>query len=472
MSFLLALEDIKMRSDGWANQTTAQPIGIALLLMMIIVIMAAPRRFAVLPFFILACFAARQRVVIASLDFDFIRLLVVFGWLRVFSRLETRGFKWKGADTVFAGWCIAGFVAPIILFKTTSIITVQLGQLLTIAGGYFLFRQLVRTWDDVFTFVRGAVIIGIPVCAMFMIEKFTARNYFASFGGIPPLTQIRNGEIRAQGGFAHPILAGAFWASMAPLFAALWWKKGIDTWLAIIGVFVALFISWACASSTPLVAVMAATFAGGMFFFRDRMRTVRWGILGVLIFLQIVKTKPVWHMFVYADLIGGSTGWHRYNVIDKAIKNFSQWAMFGTPSTANWGFTDITNHFVLEGVRGGFLTLVLAIWIMVMAFGGVGRLWRLAEPNKAQVAMAWALGACMFAHLTSFLAVAYFGQIVTLFGIHVAMIASLAPGKRAFLKQQRAATIAGRRRVVAKRAESQWTGQPGAPTFARDGGAA
>jgi hypothetical protein len=468
MNLLLALEDVKMRAGGWANQTTAQPVGIALLLTMIIAVFVVPRRWAIIPFFILACFAARQRVVIATLDFDFIRLLVIFGWMRVAARGEMRGFQWKPTDTIFALWCLMSVIAPIMLHKTTAVLTVQLGQLLTIAGGYYLFRMLVKNWDDIYGFVRAAVFVGIPVAALFLVEKMTARNFFASFGGIPELTQIRYGEIRAQGAYAHPILAGCFWAAMAPMFAALWWKKGLDVYLAVVGVLVCVVISWACASSTPLVGMMAASLAAGMFLLRRNMRAVRWGILGMLIVLQLVKSKPVWHMFVYADLIGGSTGWHRYRVINEAINHFPEWMLWGTKSTVHWGVTDITNQFVLEGIRGGLLTMVLMIALVSVSFGSVGRLWRVAMPRRPEVAMAWALGVTMFVHLTSFMAVSYFGQIVTLLTIHLAMIASLSPTKRAFAVRQRQAAIAQRRSKQARNGQA-WSGRTPDTAFARGG---
>lgn len=467
MNFLLALEDVKMRSGGWANTTTAQPIGVALLIAMIAMVFAVPRKYAIVPFFILACFAARQRVVIATLDFDFIRLLVVFGWMRVAMRGEMKGFTWKPNDTIFALWCIASVIAPVVLHKTSAVLTVQLGQLLTIAGGYFLFRMLVKTWDDVYAFVRAAVFVGVPVAAFFMVEKMTARNFFAAFGGIPELTQIRHGEIRAQGAYAHPILAGCFWAAMAPMFAALYWKKGLDVYLGAIGLVVCVLISIACASSTPLVGMMAAGLAASMFLVRRQMRAVRWGILGLLIVLQLVKSKPVWHMFVYADLIGGSTGWHRYRVINEAINHFTEWMMWGTKSTVHWGVTDITNHFVLEGIRGGLITMLLFIAIVSLAFGSVGRLWRIVQQRPAELAMAWAMGVTMFVHLTSFMAVSYFGQIVTLFTIHLAMIVSLAPSKKAFAARQHAAALA-QRRARLQRKKNEW---PGGTALARESSA-
>lgn len=421
-------------------------------------ILAVPRKWTLVAFMVLMCVAARQRVVVATLDFDFIRLLVIVGWIRVFMRGELRRFTWKPIDTVFALWCIAGFVAYVALHQSFDAVKLQLGQLLTIAGGYYLFRALITNFDDLVCLTRATAVISAPIAACIMFEKFTGRNLFSYFGGVPPLTQIRYGELRAQGAFAHPILAGCFWAALTPYFVALWWRGGLDKVLAVVGTACAVMIAVASASSTPLVSIGAGAFAGGMFVIRRRMRAVRWGIVLLLIALQIVKTRPVWHMYVYADLVGGSTGWHRFHLVDRAIKNFPEWMLFGTKSTAHWGpgLRDVTNQFVLEGVRGGFLSLVLFVMILVLCFAGVGRLWRLVEHRKPDVVLAWAIGVAMFVHFTSFHAVSYFGQIVTLLTMQFAIIGSLAPtakeySRRMALRQDRVDEKRGRSAIESRR---------------------
>jgi len=466
-SFLADLEDRKIRATGWANQTNVQPVGMMLLGLALLLVLALPRRYALTPFMLLACTAARQRVVIATLDFDFIRLAIVVGWIRVLMRMEVTAFRWKPIDTLFLGWCMTTAIAYTALHKTTGAATLQSGQLVTIAGGYFLFRVLVQNWDDVLSFVRFSAIIAIPVALLIMVEKTTARNLFSVLGGVPPLSQIRDGVVRAQGAFAHPILAGVFWATMVPLFAALWWRGGMDRMLGLAAIGCSVLIVLACASSTPIVALMAAAFAAGMFLYRTKMRQARWALLFMLIFLHMVKTKPVWHMFVYADIIGGSTGWHRYHLIDECIRRVAEWGAIGTQATNHWGpgLRDVTNQFVLVGVRGGLVALAFFIGAISLAFGSVGRLWRVQLGRPAETAMAWALGVTLFTHITSFFAVSYFGQIVTLFTIHMAIIASLSPTKpqfRTFSQQvaarRRAAMLAARERAR-ERAENSGRGE-------------
>ena len=63
---------------------------------------------------------------------------------------------------------------------------------------------------------------------------------------------------------------------------------------------------------------------------------LRWGIVMLLMLLHVVMNNPVWHLLTRIDLVGGSTGWYRYKLIDDFIKNFGQWWMLGTISTFGW----------------------------------------------------------------------------------------------------------------------------------------
>src|SRR5690606_35641170 len=103
------------------------------------------------------------------------------------------------------------------------------------------------------------------------------------------------------------------------------------------------------------------------------------------------------------DIVGGSTGWHRYNLFDQWIRNFDNWFLMGTSSTATWSarpVSDITNQYVLEAMRGGLFTLVMFIGFISATFIAVGRSARAVDRrgHKAEFAMVWAVGAAMFVH--------------------------------------------------------------------------
>lgn len=413
----------------WANQTMVHPVGFASVLLLGIALLLLPRRWAVLPMLIIACFIpSAQRVVIMGMDFNFLRIMVVFGFFRLLFRREYKSFTWSSLDTAIVLWGLSAMTIYVFREGSFSAFVNRLGFGFDAFGMYFLFRCLVQNWQDVTTIILGLILISLPVAFFFIIENRTSRNFFSVFGGVPEITRIREGRLRCQGPYSHPILAGCFWAALLPLMAAFWWKSAKDKLGAIIGVLAALLIVGCCASSTPVMGVLGAVGGGLMFYFRRYMRPIRWAVVGLLVALHLMMKAPVWHLISRVSAVGGSTGYHRYILINGAIKYFHEWALLGTNSTAHWGWgaQDVTNQFILEGVRGGFSTFVLFIVVIALAFREVGRLWRKQTRHPYRLALSWALGVSLFVHCLNFIGVSYFGQIHILWYLTLAMIGSLA----------------------------------------------
>ena len=89
----------------------------------------------------------------------------------------------------------------------------------------------------------------------FFVEKSTGRNPFSFLGGVNPITAMREGRLRCQGAFAHPIIAGTFWAMTLP-WLILFWFEGRSRLLLSAGLVCSLFIIYASSSSTPVMCVL------------------------------------------------------------------------------------------------------------------------------------------------------------------------------------------------------------------------
>jgi len=415
-------------------------LGLAMLLV--------PRRYAAVPMLLMACFISpAQRVVIFSLDFNLLRLMILFGWARILLLGETAGFRWRWIDTALILWTCSGLAAAWLREGAFGAVVYRLGLAYDAIGMYLLFRLLIRSLADVEAIVRCACVIAIPVAAVFVLEHLTGRNVFAVFGGVSPITEIRDGRVRCRGPFPHPIYAGCFWAALMPLMAALWFRPGSARWLAPVGITCAIVVVITTASSTPLLAVIAAVAATAAFPFRRYLSLARWGTVIGLVVLHNVMQAPVWHLISRVDVVSGSTGWYRYRLIDGFIRGFDQWWFTGTRAYGElWGpsYKAVTNHFILEGVEGGLLTLALFATMIVLAFRGVGRLRRAIAPSdRYRQILVWAVGATLFVHCMNFLAVSYFGQVILAWYLALAAAGSLTPAM---------GTRPRRRRVPAPRA--------------------
>ncbi|MEM1329466.1 MAG: hypothetical protein AAGG07_02775 [Planctomycetota bacterium] len=417
------LEDFQ----NWAGRTLVHPIGGVMLASAVFLLLTLPRRFTLLPYLLMMCFAGRQRIVIGGLDFDFLRLMILTGLVRVILRREYVGFRLHLIDKLMIGWAIIGTITYVALHASGNAFIFRAGSMSDTLGAYLVFRLLIRDFTDVHTYVRYSVFIAVPVAYYFFIEKTTGRNMFSIFGGVPDITVVRDGKLRCQGAFSHPILAGSFWATSLALYVALMLRRGIDRLAGAVGAAAAGFIVLASASSTPIAAIGVCVLGWCLFLFRHRVKNLFWCLVALLTVIHFVLPKPVWHLLSRIDLVGGSTGHHRYRLIDAAVDRFSEWMLIGTPTTRHWGWGlfDVTNHYILEAVRGGAFTLTLFVLVLWYAFKLVGRAIRMTEANRQDQLIAWGVGVTLLTHAVVFIAVSYFGQIVMLYHSHLAMAAGL-----------------------------------------------
>lgn len=408
--------------------TEVHPIGLAALLLVIAIGFLAPRRYAGLPIILLLCFIpAAQRVVIASVDFTFIRLVLAASWARLLVRGEVRSLVWNHLDRLMIAWAVACIVFGTLNGMTLGLFINRTGVAIDGLMTFFLFRQLIRNTDDLTRLAMIFVVCSFGVAICFIIENRTHQNMFHIFGGVPQFTDIRNGRLRCQGAFAHSILAGCFWACLIPLYFVRGWL-GRGWVLPGLGIASALLIVALSSSSTPLMAVMFGIAAGAAFLVRGALRWWRWLILAWLAVLHfLIMNMPVWHLLARVDIVSGSTGWHRYHLVDKFIVNFHEWWLVGTLHTGHWGpgLHDVTNQYVAEGVTGGLTRLLLFSACIVFAYIGLSRSLRMPGRPRAYRLIAWALGTALFMHCMNFVAVSYFEQIVVEWHMTLAAIGSL-----------------------------------------------
>lgn len=407
-----------------AGGTTVHPIGLLAVLICCVMVVMLPRKWAILPILVLSCFVApAQRIVIASIDFSFIRILIMAGAARIMLRSETKGLRLNAMDCTLLAWGLVSVITFGLCWGTTTAVIFRLGMVFDALGSYVLFRCWIRDLDDVARIARMLACLALPVAAFFAVEWVTGRNMFSVFGGVPEMTDIRGGRLRCQGAFSHPILAGCFWASVLPLVLAMGGRR----LLVAVSAAAIVAIVGMTSSSTPVLGLIFGLIAVGMYPLRRLLRLLQGGAIVALVFLHFAMNGPVWSILAKVNVLASSTGWHRYIIIDKAIEHVHEWWLVGTKSTLHWGpgLWDITNNYILEGVRGGLGAMLLLTLSVVLAFAGVGRLIRRTEGNRPSQRLIWAIGAMLLVHAMNFLAVSYFGQIVVLWHMALAIVAGL-----------------------------------------------
>jgi hypothetical protein len=432
--------------------TNISPIGMYFTLVMAILFIVLPRKYALVPLLMTALYLTQGQVmVIASLHFTMLRIMILVGFVRIAMRREYDHVKLNTIDSLLILYVIATIITQAILWQTSSDFIYRLGFAYHVLGIYFLFRCLIKDYDDFRILLKIMAFIIVPLTVAILMEMSTGRNIFSIFGGVPEFSELRKWTFRCQGPFRSPILAGTFGATLMPLFIALWFKNGHgnkNRMTSIIGFTCATIIAIASTSSGPLMAYLFAIIGLLTWFFKDHMRAIRWGILFSLITLHLIMKAPVWFLMARISEILGGGGWHRAELVDQAIRHFDEWWLLGTKVTEHWmgqglavnpDSADITNHFVGVGIHGGVISLILFIFIIIYCFKRIGVSLQLMKNVVIDEKMIlWTLGVAVFAHIISFMSVSYFDQIIVFWYMVVAVISSLtAPNSLHFRKQNK-----------------------------------
>lgn len=400
------------------------PVALGVLLFLGCLTWGLPRRFAACPLLIMTCLMPMgQQLIILNLHFHLFRILLLIGLLRVFIRGEITQLKLTRMDKLFLWWAMVSIMLGSLSDPSMALFVNRAGDVYNALACYFFVRCVIVDFEDVVVSVRTLAFMSLPIAALMLLEKTTTHNLLSVFGGVPEITAIRDGHLRCQGAFRHPILAGIFGATQIPLFAALWFYRSEYRRVAIAAIISSLVIVVTASSSGALLALLAAM--GGLFLWRWKkyMSLIRWSTLAAILSLAIVMEAPVWYLMAKLSNVMGGTGWHRAWLIDQTIAHFDEWWLFGTTYTAHWGpggeviaadpnMMDITNHYVMEGVKGGVLKLGLFLALIIQCFRGLGRRLRAEQANPPVEFFIWGIGVSFFTHCLSFMSANYFDQTI------------------------------------------------------------
>jgi hypothetical protein len=413
---------------GGATETVLHPLALAILAIAVLLMWFLPRKYMVMPFLAIATLVPlEQQAIVGGLHFMILRIILLCAWMRLLVGMGG-GMRFLPSglttfDKVFMAWVVSCVITYTILWADTAALIYKLGFLYNAFGIYFLFRHVVRTRQDVVRLVRTLAIICAVIGVLMSIEQVTGQNALSIFG-LPVQSEIRAGRIRSQGPFLHSIIAGTTGAILIPVFVGLWQSSRKSRVYAVIGVIAATLMTITSASTTPVAAYLAGVGAICMWPLRRHMRQIRWAVAGLLLGLHLVMKAPVWALIGRLNLVGGSTSWHRFALLDNFISRFTEWWLVGTRDSPKWGYDmwDSVNWYVASGISGGLIGLVLFVAIIAVSFRSVGRHIRSKNSESGARRFAWCLGAALFAAAISFIGIALFDQSIVLWYAVLAMI--------------------------------------------------
>jgi hypothetical protein len=405
-------------------------IGHYLLLPLILLLFIVPKRNVLFVFMAGAIFIPMgANFMLGSLNLYPARLLILVGLSRCAIKKEMPRLLPIPLDYMFIAFGGVAIVTSLLRQNIQATLIYHAAMSLDTLGVYFLFRTWISDWEDVTRFMRSMLALSIPFACFMAIEFETGRNLFSYVGGLPLLSELRNGHVRARGPFRHSILGGTFGAVCFPMAVALWRSNPV---LARIGIVLAAVIVFVSTSGGPLMTFAAMLLALGLWRYRAHLSIiVRYTVVILLLLHFFIMKVPVWYLMARID-VGG--GFHRARLIDSAISHLDEWWIAGTDITRHWmptgvgwseNNTDITNNYLRMGVVGGLPLMFAFIIILASSFKHISRTFRSMPTSRPELQFGlWCLGASLFGHVVVMISVGYYDQFFTLLYSLIAVIGS------------------------------------------------
>ena len=244
----------------------------------------------------------------------------------------------------------------------------KIGSIVDAVLCYFTFRGLIATIGDLIWFLRGFVWMLGPYVALVSVEAVTGNNPFAIVGGMSTIWQDGD-RMRCSGSFGHPSLLGTLGASFLMLYIAPASTRG-NRAVSVAGLGCCVGIVLLADSGGPLAIVAIGIAAWALWTARTAMFAVRCVMVWTLVLLACVMKVPLWYLPHKMSGVVGGAGWHRSELMNKAIENLDQWWLGGMALdlTADWffykakGAVDITNGYLVFGFDAGLPAIGLFVF--------------------------------------------------------------------------------------------------------------
>src|SRR5579884_1979765 len=244
-----------MSFGGGSTATVLHPMAVAAVLAALCAMLMLPRRYSASALLLgLLLIPRGQQLLVGGVHLYVSRLLIMGGWIicgSIRTSVDPNTSRFTLVDKLFLAWAITEALASVLLFQQVGAIVNQIGVLWDGLGGYFLLRRLILNEDDMATTIKGMAVVAF-ICGLAMAkEHFTGIDAFGFLGGVRQVLEVRNGTPRAEGPFAHALLAGTYGATLPPLL--LWlWQRGSAA-VAVLGLIGSTLMASTTMCSSPIL---------------------------------------------------------------------------------------------------------------------------------------------------------------------------------------------------------------------------
>jgi hypothetical protein len=402
-----------------------------LLLLLLMVVMLGSRRWALLSMMASVLFLTQGHSLnLGGLSFFPIRFIETAALVRVVLRRELTLQQLNRIDWVLL--IAYNYTSLVWTVRSEERSAEQLAFALEPTICYLALRGLTARLEDLRWVLVGVAVLLVPFTALVALERVTGQSSFALVGANWPL-YFREGVARASGPFRHASLLGSIGAAFFALYVGLWVSER-DRPFAVLGGGLCMALVVLSNSGGPLTSAMVAVGGWLLWPLRQKMRVIRVSMFAIVVLLAVFMKAPIWYLPYKASLLVGGGGYHRGVLMESAWNDLGSWWLFGTElrNTLSWipyahgetGGADITNGFLVFGIKAGALALLLLVLVLCLGFRELGVQLRRAgsSGDVAAERLLWGLGIALGVHAVSWLGIAYFDQSWVIWLWHLSLV--------------------------------------------------
>jgi len=382
------------------------------------------------------------RVSLGTIDFSVGRIVILVLFVRCLTDNRLlKAFHWSRLDT-YVTLCMAIQVGIYCLTRPSmAALENRGGFVMDTWFIYITFRMAMTEKAALISFIRWIGVILVPLAFLGVMESVTRWRPFVPLRVFRPwdtpveaatgVESLRWGLARAVGPFSHPIMFGACFLTFLPLVWALRHDRGQWRHWAYFCAPILLIGALSSMSSNSWIMAMAVLFCLVMEKFKPWVKPVLILIVLGCALLQVVSTRPFYHVLASRANIVGGVWWQRVVLIDEAVKDFDKWWLLGyggrDPEWAirlSGGHTDVNNEYILAGVEYGMAGIIGLCLVLAAAFHGLVLRYRQTNDELLH-SIYWAFGTILVGTMAVWMGVSYFGQPRLLFHAILGILGSL-----------------------------------------------
>src|SRR5580700_4342720 len=173
-------------------------LGASILIVIVLIILVAPRRWALLGMMASVLYLTQyQQIEVAGFNMFMHRFIELAAFIRVVTRRELSLSKLNRIDWGLI--VLYAYTTVVYLSRESESAAYIIGQAVDAYLCYFAFRCLVTNLGEFRWFLKAFVFLLAPYMLLLVREHFTGHNPFAVLGAIPDDVTRDDGSFRAAG---------------------------------------------------------------------------------------------------------------------------------------------------------------------------------------------------------------------------------------------------------------------------------